>query len=90
MERCLNGDSTRDSEGGSSHGESGSKIPTLKAWEGSRVKMVGLDALPTYKRVVAWFPGLVEDMECYLQQPHKLKWGTGYRPLENLGAHGGT
>jgi len=24
-------------------------MQTLKAWEGSRLKMVGLDALPTYK-----------------------------------------
>jgi len=43
------------------------KVPTLRAWEGSRLKMVGLDALPTYKRVVAWFPGPVEDMERYFQ-----------------------
>jgi hypothetical protein len=39
-----------------------SKVPTLTAWEGSRLKMMGQDALPTYKRVVAWFPGPVEDM----------------------------
>jgi hypothetical protein len=26
------------------------RVPTLAAWEGSRLKMVGLDALPTYKR----------------------------------------
>jgi hypothetical protein len=25
-----------------------SNIPTLRAWEGSRLKMVGLDALPPY------------------------------------------
>jgi hypothetical protein len=25
------------------------RVPTLAAWEGSRLKMVGLDALPTYK-----------------------------------------
>jgi hypothetical protein len=35
----------------------------MAVWEGSRLKVVGLDALPTYKRVVAWFPGLMEDME---------------------------
>ena len=34
------------------------KVPTLRAWEGSKLKMVGLDALPTYKRVVAWLPVL--------------------------------
>jgi hypothetical protein len=39
-----------------------SKVPTLTAWEGSRIKMVGLDALSAYKRVVAWFLGPVEDM----------------------------
>jgi len=35
------------------------RILTLEAWEGSRLRMVGLDALLTYKRVVACFPGLV-------------------------------
>ena len=44
-----------------------SKVPTLKAWKGSRLKMVGLDALPTYKRVMAWFLVPVEDMEHYVQ-----------------------
>jgi hypothetical protein len=29
------------------------KVPTLAAWEGSKFKVVGMDALPTYKRVVA-------------------------------------
>ena len=40
-----------------------SQAPTMEAWEGSRLKVVGLDALPTYKRVVAWFPSPVEDTE---------------------------
>jgi hypothetical protein len=40
-----------------------SRLPTLVAWEGSRFKMVGLDALPTCKRVAAWFPGPVEETE---------------------------
>jgi hypothetical protein len=34
------------------------KVPTMTTWEGSRLKMVGLDALPTYKRVVAWLSAL--------------------------------
>jgi len=29
------------------------KVPTLTALEGSRLKMMGVDALPPYKRVVA-------------------------------------
>jgi len=37
--------------------------------------MVGLDALPTFKRVVAWFPGAVEDMGRYLQWLHRLNQG---------------
>jgi hypothetical protein len=41
------------------------RIPILEAWDGSRLKMVGLDALPTYKSAVAWFPGPVEDTERY-------------------------
>ena len=51
------------------------KVPTLTVWEGSRLKMVGLDALPTYKRVAPWFPGPVEDMEHYFQQLHRLNQG---------------
>jgi hypothetical protein len=52
-----------------------SKVPTLTAWEGSRLKMVGLDALSTYKRVVAWFPGPAEDTERYFQRLRKLNQG---------------
>ena len=40
-----------------------SNVPTLEAWGGSRLKVVGLDALPTFTRVAAWFLGPVEDME---------------------------
>jgi hypothetical protein len=42
------------------------------AWEGSKLKMVCLDALPTYKRVVAWFPSLVEDREQYFLRLRRL------------------
>jgi len=39
------------------------RVPTLVAWEGSRLKLVGLDALPTYKRVnQGWTQGTVESM----------------------------
>jgi hypothetical protein len=41
-----------------------SKVPTLEAWEGSRLKVVGLDALPTFKRVAASFPGPMKDIFC--------------------------
>jgi hypothetical protein len=37
----------------------GSEVPKMNAWEGSMLRMVGLEA--TYKRVVAWFPGPAED-----------------------------
>jgi len=37
--------------------------------------MVGLDALPTYKRVVAWFPGPRKDMEHCFQQLRRLNQG---------------
>jgi len=30
------------------------RVPTLVAWEVSRLMLVGLDALPTYK---GWWPG---------------------------------
>jgi hypothetical protein len=50
-------------------------VPTLTAWEGSRLKMVGLDALPTFKRVAAWFPGPVEDTETLFQCLRRLNQG---------------
>ena len=37
--------------------------------------MVGLDALPTYNRVGAWFPGPVEDTVRYFQRHRGLKRG---------------
>jgi hypothetical protein len=51
------------------------KVPTLVAWEGSRLKVVSMDALPTYKRVVAWFLGPVEDTERYLTRLRRLNRG---------------
>ena len=52
-----------------------SSVPTLEAWEGSRLKVVALDALTTYKRVVAWFPGPEEDTEPYFLRLRKLNRG---------------
>jgi hypothetical protein len=51
------------------------KVPTLVAWEGSRLKVVGMDALPTYKRVVDWFLGPVEDTERHLTRLRRLNRG---------------
>jgi hypothetical protein len=69
-------DSTKDSKGGSSQGKPRSiKLPTLKAWKGSRLNMVGLDALASYIRVVVWCPGPVEDTEHYFRQLHRLNQG---------------
>ena len=53
----------------------GSNVSTLKAWEGSRLKLVGLEALPTYKRVVAWFLGPAEDTDWYIQWLRRLNQG---------------
>jgi hypothetical protein len=36
-------------------------VPNMRAWEGSRLKVVGLEALPTFKSVAAWIPGPMED-----------------------------
>jgi hypothetical protein len=55
------------------------RVPTLEAWEGSRLKVVGLDALPTYKSEVAWFQGPVEEREHYLLQLHRLNRGLDTR-----------
>ena len=53
----------------------GSKVPTPTAVEGSRFKMVGLGTLPTYKKMVAWLPGPVEDKGRYLQGLRRLNQG---------------
>ena len=37
--------------------------------------MVGLEALSTYKRVVAWFPGPAEDTERLFHRFHRLNRG---------------
>jgi hypothetical protein len=50
------------------------KAHTMVVWEGSRLKVVGLDALPTYKRVVACFPGPMEDTEQLLSWFRRLNW----------------
>ena len=50
-------------------------VPTLSAWEGSRLKLVVLDALPTYRRVVACFPGRAEDVERYLLRLRRVNQG---------------
>jgi hypothetical protein len=51
------------------------KAPGMVAREGSRLKVVGLDALPTYKRVAAWFPGPAVPTEPYLLRLHRLNRG---------------
>ena len=51
------------------------KVPTLVTWEGSRLKVVGVAALPTFKRVAAWFPGPVEDMEWCFSRLRRLNQG---------------
>ena len=51
------------------------RVPTLSAWEGSTLKLVGLNALPTYRWVVAWFPGPAEDAERYVLWPRRLNQG---------------
>ena len=56
-----------------------SKIPTLEAWEGSRLKVVGLDSLPTFKRVVAWFPGPAEDTKRCFSRLRRLNRGLDTR-----------
>jgi hypothetical protein len=69
-----------------------SKVPTLTAWEGSRLTMVGLDALSTYKRVVAWFPGPMEDTGRYFQRLRRLNQGldtSHWRVYERKEEHSG-
>jgi hypothetical protein len=50
-------------------------MPNMMAWEGSRLKVVGLEALPIFKRVAAWIPGPVEDTDMFLRRLRRLKQG---------------
>jgi len=58
------------------------RVPTV-AWEGSRLKMMGLDALPTYKRVVAWFPALRGGYGAVISAAPYAKPWSGNQPLES-------
>jgi len=49
--------------------------PTLKTKEGSRLKMVDLDAPLTCRRVVAMFPGMVEVTGRCVQRLRRLNQG---------------
>jgi hypothetical protein len=55
------------------------QVPSMAAWEGSRLTVVGIDALPTYKRVVAWFPGPVEDTKWLFLRLRRLNRGLDTR-----------
>jgi hypothetical protein len=66
----------------------------MVVWEGSRLKVVGLDTLPTYKRVVAVFPGPVEATERYILRLRRLNrdpdtgnWRVYERKEEPNGVH---
>jgi hypothetical protein len=57
------------------------KAPGMVAWESSRLEVVGLDALPTYKRVAAWFPSPAVPTKQYLLWLHRLNRGLVTRNL---------
>jgi hypothetical protein len=50
-------------------------VPNMRPWEGSRLKMVSLEALPTFKRVAAWIPDAVEDTDTSLRRLRRLNRG---------------
>jgi hypothetical protein len=53
----------------------GREVPKLNVGEDSKLRIVGLEALPTYKRAVVWFPGPWEDTDHLFQQLRRLNWG---------------
>jgi hypothetical protein len=55
------------------------QVSKMAAWEGSRLNVVGMDALPAYKRVVACFAGPVEDTERLFLQLRRLNRGLDTR-----------
>jgi hypothetical protein len=50
-------------------------VPNMTAWEGSKLKVVGLEALTTFKRVAAWIPGPVVDTDTFLRRLCRLNRG---------------
>ena len=55
------------------------RVGILVAREGFRLMLAGLDAIPTFKRVVAWFPGPLEDAEQYMLRLRRLNQGLNTR-----------
>jgi hypothetical protein len=53
------------------------EVPKMDVGEGTKLRMVGLEVLPTYKRVVAWFPGPIEGTEHLFQRLRRLTRGLG-------------
>jgi hypothetical protein len=53
----------------------GREVPKMNVGEGSKLRMVGLEVHPTYKKAVAWFQGPREDTECLFQRLHRLNRG---------------
>jgi hypothetical protein len=53
----------------------GREVSKMNVGEGSKLRIVGLEALPTYKRVVAWFLGPGEDTERLFQRLRRLNRG---------------
>ena len=76
---CAKGAAIKVCHDKSTRGWLAARVPTLVAWEGSRPKLMGLDTLPTYKRVVAWFPAPAEDAERYFLRLRRLNQGLDTR-----------
>jgi hypothetical protein len=51
------------------------KVPTLPACVGSRLKLVDLEDLLTYRRVAAWIPGPGADTQRYFLRLQRLNRG---------------
>jgi hypothetical protein len=58
--------------------------PTLMAWEGSKFKVVEMDALPVFKRVTAWFSGPPDDTETLFRRLSSAEPGLGAQALAGL------
>jgi hypothetical protein len=43
-------------------------VPNIRAWEGSRLKVVSMETLTIFKRFAAWITGPVEDTNTALQR----------------------
>lgn len=53
----------------------GKQVPNMTPWEGSRLAVVGMEALPTFKKVALWIPGPSATTPVFFDRLERLNTG---------------